>query len=239
MTDLKDVVIEAHGGLGRWKKLTRVSAHLVCGGGLWPLKGQDGILADVTVLVDLQRQFASHRPFGEPGLRTAFTANRVAVDREDGSVVEERTDPRASFANHVVQTPWDRLDVAYFAGYAMWTYLTAPFSFDRPGFRTRELSPWRENGETWRRLEVEFPEDVATHCRTQVFYFGDDGLLRRHDYEAEVVKAGPAAHYAFDYKDVDGIMVPTRRRVYSLSADGSPDFGQLAVSIDLDEIAFA
>jgi hypothetical protein len=38
--------------------------------------------------------------------------------------------------------------VAYFAGYAMWTYLTAPFSFTMPGFNTEELARW---GKTARR----------------------------------------------------------------------------------------
>jgi hypothetical protein len=47
-------------------------------------------------------------------------------------VVEERANPRASFAGHVLETPWDRIQLAYFRGYAMWTYLTTPFVLPEP-----------------------------------------------------------------------------------------------------------
>ena len=46
--------------------------------------------------------------------------------------------------------------LVYFAGYAMWTYLTTPFLFVMDGVATEELQPWHENGETWRRLKVTF-----------------------------------------------------------------------------------
>jgi hypothetical protein len=55
--------------------------------------------------------------------------------------------PRESFAGHGLDTPWDRPQLAYFAGYAMWTYLTAPFLFVRDGVSTEELPAWNENGE--------------------------------------------------------------------------------------------
>ncbi|MGH8639021.1 MAG: hypothetical protein ACREUZ_17950, partial [Burkholderiales bacterium] len=86
--------------------------------------------------------------------------------------------PRDSFADHGLDTPWDRLHLAYFAGYAMWTYLTTPFLFTMDGVSTEELPPWHENGETWRRLKVVFPPDIATHSTVQTFYVGSDGLLR-------------------------------------------------------------
>jgi len=45
----------------------------------------------------------------------------------------------------------------------MWNYLTEPFVFTYPGVETREIEPWREDGETWRRLTVTFPETIANH----------------------------------------------------------------------------
>jgi len=63
--------------------------------------------------------------------RWIFTPNRVWIERRDGTVVEERFEPRASFAGHVRETPWDRLHLTYFLGYAIWNYLTAPFLFAR------------------------------------------------------------------------------------------------------------
>lgn len=84
----------------------------------------------------------------------------------------------------------------------------------------------------------DLPGNIATHNRRQTYYFGEDGLLRRHDYEAEVIKGGPAAHYVSEYQEFDGIMVPTRRRVYPCNANGHPAREPLAVSIDLDQVSF-
>jgi hypothetical protein len=53
MTDLLETVIEAHGGLERWRQLDAVSARLVQGGALWTLKGQPGVLDDVFVRASL------------------------------------------------------------------------------------------------------------------------------------------------------------------------------------------
>lgn len=239
MTELTELAIAAHGGLGRWNELKTVTAHLTNGGVLWPLKGQGGVLDDIDVRVELHRQFTSHSPFTGPGLRTAFTSDRVAVETDGGDVVEERLNPRASFAGHTLETPWDKLHLAYFAGYAMWTYLTAPFSFAMPGFHTEELAAWQEDGQTWRRLKVRFPDYIATHNREQTFYFDNDGLLRRHDYSAEVTGPGVAAHYPSEHKEFDGIVVPTKRRVRMIGEDGAVLPEPLVVSIDLEGIKFA
>ena len=48
MNDLLEEVIEAHGGLERWNQLDKVSARLSQGGALWALKGQPGVLDDVS-----------------------------------------------------------------------------------------------------------------------------------------------------------------------------------------------
>jgi hypothetical protein len=41
MSELLDLVLRAHGGLDRWRKLSKVSATIVAGGGLLPMKGLD------------------------------------------------------------------------------------------------------------------------------------------------------------------------------------------------------
>jgi hypothetical protein len=237
-SNLTDLTIAAHGGLDRWNGYTCVTAALRNGGLLWALKGQDGVLASPRVRVDLHRQFASHFPINGPGRRTALTPKHVAIETDSGEVLAERDNPRDSFVGHVLQTPWDELQLAYFAGYAMWTYLTAPFSFTMPGFKTEELTHWEEDGQTWRRLKVTFPDDIATHSTEQIFYIGDDGLIKRYDYNAEVLAAGWSVHYPSEYREVGGIMVPTKRRVYPRNDDGTPNLDLLFVSIDLDGITF-
>lgn len=237
MSDLVTTVIEAHGGLEHYNRFSSATLHHQVGGSLWKLKGQEGILSHVTVRLDLHQQHASHYPFTAPHLRTSFTARRVAVETVTGEVIAERTDPRASFPSDV-RAPWDDLQVAYFAGEAMWTYLTSPFTFTSPGFEAVELSPVTEEGETWRRLKVGFPDHIATHGPEQIFYFDSNGLLRRHDYTPEVINAGPAAHYPSEYREFDGIMVPTRRRVYRRGEDGTVHRDVELVTIDIESAEF-
>jgi hypothetical protein len=230
--------IDAHGGLPRWRQFRHASARLRNGGVLWALKGQQGAIDDVRVRVALGREWASHAPLTGPAWRTSFEPHRVAIEAADGRVVEERDGPRDSFAGHALTTPWDRLQLAYFAGYAMWTYLTAPFLLAMDGVESVELEPWREDGEVWRRLQVSFPAAIATHGPIQTFYVGPGGLLRRHDYDAEVLGGAPAAHYLRGYAAFDGIQVPTERRVYPRGVDGAPASEPLLVSIDLSEVEF-
>ncbi|MGV9346927.1 hypothetical protein ACWDSD_19315 [Streptomyces spiralis] len=237
MPDLITTAIEAHGGLDRYNSYSSATVHFRLDGSLWRLKGREGILSHAAVRLDLHRQHASHYPFFANNLRTSLTPERVAVETVSGEVEAERLNPRASFPADVT-APWDDLHVAYFAGYAMWTYLTSPFTFGWDGFKAVELSPVTEEEEIWRRLQVTFPDHIATHCREQVFYFGPNGLLRRHDYTPEVINAGPAAHYPSEYKEFDGIMLPTRRRVFRLGENGAVARNTELVAIDVESVLF-
>jgi hypothetical protein len=62
----------------------------------------------------------------------------------------------------------------------MWTYLNTPFLLARPDVKSEEIESWQEAGETWRRLRVRFPADIATHSTEQTLYFDEHGLLKRH-----------------------------------------------------------
>ena len=149
------------------------------------------------------------------------------------------TNPSTSFEGQKRETPWDDIDVAYFSGEALWTYLTIPFLYAYPGFVTEELTPWQEDGEQWRRLKITFPESVASHTREQVSYFGPDGLLRRHDYTVDILGGATGANYASAYRDVGGIIVPTRRRVYAYEGNRNKVPEPLLVAIDMGEIVFS
>ncbi len=234
MSTLLDTVIEAHGGWNRWQQIRKLDAHVSIGGAMWQLKGWPDVFADVHVGIDPHRQHAEYAPFLRGGQHALFEPDRVAIVADGGKVIEERRAPRQAFVGHALATPWDALHLVYFAGYAMWNYLTAPFLFKLPGFQTEEIDAWDENGETWRRLKVTFPEDVHGHSREQVFYFGEDGLLRRHDYRVDIIGGGIAsAHYVSEHRTVGGIVFPTRRRVYAIGPDNRPLLERMAVSIDV------
>jgi len=66
---------------------------------------------------------------------------------------------------------------------------------------------------------VKFPLSVPTHSQEQVFYFNQEGLLQRLDY-APSMTGGGVAHYCFDHRSFDGLMIPTLRRVVSRPPSG-------------------
>lgn len=239
MNDLANEIVVAHGGLDRWRSFDTLSAHLVQGGALWGMKGKAGLLDDTSVTVSLRREHASHAPFGDAGRKSSFDPDLVELQTASGEVLEALPSPRASFEGHTLETPWTDLQLAYFAGCAMWTYLTMPFLLAAPGVETAELTPWQEQDQTWRRLRVRFPADIATHSTEQTLYVDEQGLLKRHDYDVEIAGNTPGAHYVSDYVEVQGIMFPTKRRIYPRQPDGQPVKELLVVSIDLDRIVLS
>lgn len=239
MSDLLTEVIEAHGGAERWEHLTTATATIVSDGELFTAKGLPQNLEPRRMTVRLHEEHASVRPFGAPEQRSDFTPGRIAIERADGTVVAERLNPRQSFTGHSLETPWDPLDRAYFNGYALWTYLTTPFFMTMSGMGVEEMEPWNESpNERWRHLRVTFPDDIASHSTVQDFYFGDDLLLRRHDYHVDIAGGFAAAQYVHDIEAADGIKFPTKRRAYLRGPDGRPVHDHLMVSIDLSEVHY-
>ena len=188
MTDeLLADVLDAHGGLENWNAVTEITAELSLGGPFWGARGWPDVYADQTVTLDPHREHITFAPFTAPDRISVLDVDpeRVAIRTRDGEIVEERTAPRATFPLPFddYTTPWDAIQVAYFTSAAVWNYLTAPFVFVAPGVQAREIEPWQEDGETWRRLAVTFPETIANHNAEQVFYYDDaapaaaDGLL--------------------------------------------------------------
>lgn len=237
MNRFLEQVIDAHGGLKRWAALQTGQATIVTGGALWAIKGLHQDAAPRRMSVSLHTQQASVMPFGAPDQKTAYTPERIAIEKLDGTIVAERSNPRDSFAGHRMDTPWDPLHRAYFNGYALWTYLTTPFLLALPGVQVEEIEPWSEGTEQWRRLRGRFAESIATHCEVQDFFFDRHLLLRRHDYRVDVAGAFHAAQYVHDYREVDGIRLPTKRRAFRRGPDDQA-LPELLVSIDLSDIHF-
>jgi hypothetical protein len=238
LTDLLALVVDAHGGQRRWDELTRFHAAASITGAIWDVKGKAGLLHDVVLEGETRDQRLKITPFPWPGRYTTWEPYRQTIETDDGMLVAERRDPASSFAGLTRDSSWDDFQVAYFASDEVWNSLVAPFIFSRPDFAVEEAGPWKEDGEVWRRLVVTYPESVVTHCRQQVYSFDDTGLLRRLDYTVDVLGGGPAVHYPSDYGEFDGIMVPTRRRVYVRNPDGSPQRRFVAVAIDLADVSF-
>lgn len=239
MNALAQKIIDAHGGLEIWNRFSSLTAHLRQGGALWGLKGHAGKLDETDVTVGLREEWASHAPFGPEGKVSRFEPGRVVLRDSAGSDLDTLSDPRSSFAGHALETPWTELQLAYFAGIAMWTYLNMPFLLAQPGIESEKIADWHENGETWQRLRVTFPKSIATHSTVQTLYVDEAWLLKRHDYDVEIAGNTPGAHYIGGYVNVQGLMFPTERRIYPRLPDGSSLSEPLVVSIDLSDISLA
>ncbi|MDH6115564.1 hypothetical protein P3T36_007686 [Kitasatospora sp. MAP12-15] len=239
MSDLLDLVLRAHGGLSRWQAATVIHAKGAVGGLLWTLVGQEGILADADMTVDVHRQRLVFTGFTRPQLRGVFTPDHVEILGPNGAVVAARSTPRDAFAGLGEGDPWDELHVLYFAGYALWNYLTAPYLLTRPGVHVTELEPWRGADQDWRRLRAQFPAEVATHCTEQDFYYDQAGLLRRHDYAPDVLGGTPAAHLVERHITASGLVFPTHRYIVPVDQDGQAASEPVLISIDLDEVHVA
>ena len=236
MSDLVQKVLAAYGGSTRWRDVTSVCATKQFGGAIWDIKHVPGIVDSGNVKVWIHDQHASLWPFTAANLKSAYSPGRVAIETNDGQVVDELDDPRASFAGHSLETPWTHLQLAYFTGYAMWTYTAEPFNLTLPGIRTEEGQSWTEDGQIWRRLHVTYPSVIATHSPHQLLYIDDDGLIRRRDYEVDIAGGSPGAHYVSDFDEIEGIVVPRTRMIYVRDAENRPIPEQLVVSIELSDV---
>jgi hypothetical protein len=233
--ELLDAVITAHGGIERWNRVRSIDVTFNYSDALLDLKGIPGHHRP-TVSVDAKQPRAVfQRLGGDPDDRWIFTPDNVWIERRDGWIVEERLAPRTAFVGHHRNTPRDRLHLTYFLGYAMWNYLTVLFLFASAGFNTKEIEPHAEGKEVWRVLEVTHPDDVPAHTKTPKLYFDEAFLLKRLDYVTDVL-GGVGAHYCYDPVTVDGIVIPTSRRVVQRTPDGPLLSGRTSFLLDYTNV---
>jgi hypothetical protein len=232
--------IAAHGGTEQWRSTRMLSARVRSGGFALASHFQSAPVADYEIAVSADEPRAVFSPYPKPGRRGIFESRRVRIESDDGSTVSERQDPRSAFGGLSGlrrNVRWDHLDLLYFAGYAMWNYLNLPFLLARDDVQVRDGGTWKEDDEEWRRLEASFPTGLPTHSREQAFYFDQRGLLRRHDYTAEPFGSwAKAAHYSDQHREFEGLVLPTRRRVFPRRRDGRARGRPILVWIDLSDV---
>jgi hypothetical protein len=207
-------------------------------GANWYVNGQPDVLRDIVMVVDTNQERVATTFVGQDR-RTVFEPDRVVIAKSDGSVLEARDDPEQSFLGQSADTPSYAVQVAYFSGEALWTYLNTPFLYTQERFATEEIDSIQVEDETWRRLKVIFPEEVKSHTREQIFCLGPDGLLRRHDYTVDILGGATGLNYASDYREIEGLMFPTRRRVYAYEGDFQLVPEPLLVAVDISRIALS
>jgi hypothetical protein len=238
MNQLLDLAVKAHGGLDRWNKVKAVKVAASITGAIWYVKSKPDFLKNVSLNVETRNERVTV-DFSGQDKRAIFEPNRIVIKTTNGTLIESRENPEESFAGQQRETPWNDVHAIYFVGEALWTYLNTPFLYTYDGFTSEEISPIQVEGETWRRLKVTFPDNVKSHTKVQISCFGPDGLLRRHDYTVDILGGATGLNYASEYRDVDGIIVPTKRRIYAYEGDYQLVKEPLLVAIDMGEISLA
>jgi hypothetical protein len=234
-SELLDLAVKAHGGLDRWNKVKAIKVVASITGAIWFVKGKGDVLKNVVLTAQTRNERVTV-DFPGQDKRAVFEPNRIVIEKVDGTLIEVRDNPEKSFEGQQRGTPWDDIQVAYFVGEALWTYLNTPFLYTHDGFLSEEISSIQVEDETWRRLKVTFPDNVKSHSKVQISCFGPDGLLRRHDYTVDILGGATGLNYASDYRNIDGIILPTKRRVYAYEGDYQLVKEPLLVAIDMGEI---
>jgi len=224
MTDLAARVLECYGGAARWRAAERIEAVVSTRGLLFRSKLQRSF-DRMRVDVEVHRPRARFTPGEWRGETGVFDGPDVWLETASGEVVAGRRDARRSFRGLRRALWWDRLDLTYFGGYALWNYLAFP------ALLLREDVSWREVGPDL--LEATFAPSLPTHCEVQRFHISPtDGLLVQHDYTADVIGSwARAAHQILAHDRWQGLPFASHRRVTPRGRGGRPLRGPTLVEI--------
>ena len=180
-----------------------------------------------------RRGLVAMQDFPTSGRRGVYSSGEVRL-LDGETILEARSDGRASFAGARKRRRWAPIDALYFFGYALAHYHSLPFSL--AAARPLGVRHARSAGRALMGVAVELPAGLHTHSRRQTFFFDADGLLRRHDYVAEIVGWwARGAHRWDDFVEVAGIPVARRRHV--VARLGRFEVPVVALHADLDDVA--
>jgi len=209
-------VIEAHGGLERWNQVESIQVSLDIFGPILITRFKSPWLSNISACVFTEKPYVSFHHFPEQGMTSIFDGFSVYIFDQQDRIVSERNFKHDTSLKTKPRLLWDHLDLVYFLGYALWNYLCSPFMFSNSQFECMEGDDWLENdGAHLASLHVHYPDSIPTHCRDQVFYFNQKGLLRRNDYTCEIISpVSFGAHFCDEHKTIGGLVFPTRRRVF-------------------------
>ena len=221
--------IDAYGGKETWTQARSIEAEFSARGLAFILKRRPK-LRRAKIAMDISRPFSRITPIGRNREISGVLNNQdVHLEAADGEVIRERKNARQYFPGGRRLLYWDDLDMAYFANYAMWNYLTLPALLMRTDIIWKEIQAGF--------LEALFPIEIPTHSQRQHFRFDlDTGLLLQHDYTAEVIgRLAKAAHLVCDHSDKEGLRYSSYRRVTPRSAKGKPLGGPTLIEIKIHD----
>jgi hypothetical protein len=231
---LLEAAVHRHGGWDAWRafRSLRVTPRSLSGMLPW-LKGYGRTFRlPVRAEIDPHAGRAVFHDYPTGGATGTFEGGSVTFTDAGGAVVASIADARGSFRGWHKLRRWSSLDALYFFGYALTHYHGLPFTLGRG--RPLGIHRVRYEGRVLTGVEVELPADLHTHSRRQTFYFEEDGLLRRHDYVADIAGAwARGAHFWTDFANVSGLEMPRVRHVVARLGRRSTPFVALHAELAL------
>ena len=230
---LRDEVFEAAGG-ARWTTLRHFTGHLMLDGSLVePLEGPHS-LKEIVAEGNLARRSIRISGFSDAGGAWGFHPDFVTIRHDDGAFLGARREA----APRPFRNPKDEAELVYLCGLSIWSCMTAPLAMLGDDVHAEELGAWSEQGQTWWRLGVRPPEGVLAYAREAVMYFGDDGLLRRTDFDIVCGDTVRLVAYASAHQSFSGLTVPTLHRTVRRTASGGALAKKPVLDIEIFDVTF-
>jgi hypothetical protein len=229
LTDTARFALDVYGGVRMWELAASIEAEVSAYGLAFVLKGRPP-LAGARISMDVHRPYSRITPIGrDPGISGVLCGSETRLEASDGTVVSSRPSARGYFPGGRRLFRWDDLDMAYFANYAFWNYFTLPALMINTAVTWAEIRPGV--------LEARFPPEIPTHSEIQEFHFDPDtGLLRQHNYTAEIIsRLATAAHVVDSHSLSNGVMYPSQRRVTPRARGGRARRGPLLIGIEVHD----
>ncbi|HKJ94077.1 MAG TPA: hypothetical protein VKA32_00440 [Gammaproteobacteria bacterium] len=223
MSELRERIIEAHGGRARWSRVERLMATMSLGGGKFLYHLQPRPLRDVEVGLEPARCRVTIAPFFGEGVQGVFDPQRVWTESATGEVLSERRAP-----GPVIRSPrhwfgWDELDVLFVVGLTAWHALLFPWLLSRSGLADEPLEPLDDGGRRLDRLDVWLPADLPLPSPRQTVCADVKGLVQRIDYGPQAYASWiRIGHLMAEHESVDGLILPTEQTLYPLMINQQP-----------------
>ena len=224
-------VLAAYGGQSHWRAAKQITTRVSAKGAAFRMKWQAPMVGREAV-IDAHAPLVKFLPKPGDEVVEVFAGDEVRLERLDGTVIEARSNPRRYFPGGRQLLWWDRLDQTYFAGYALWNYVTFPALLIRDDIEWTEVAV--------DALQATFPANFPTHSAQQTFHVDpESNLVRQHDYTAAVFGGwAKAAHRVLRHEEVDGVPVGVRRRVTPRRGNGQPLPFPVLVDIEFEGTEF-
>jgi len=180
---LLDAVLEAHGGLERWRRVKKVELKVDGGGIALSLKGQGSALRGLEATTDIVEGHVSSATLG------TFSTDQT---RPPGIAARFR---------------WTASDIRHFSGYALWGYLNTPFYFAYEDVEVKELSGRRL------RVSHPSSPPVHSRVQTFAFNPDALLTHIDYAAEVFLGRLGRVRQHCLEHKSIDGLVFYTKRRV--------------------------